>query len=75
MRSNHSVLRTIALMAGAVGAFQLATAGTTAEIPVKEAWVRWLPANAPGGGYFTLANIGSTEPNLRRYPTDQSRDR
>ena len=64
MRSNHSVLRTIALMAGAVAAFQLATAGTTADILVKEAWVRWIPAIAPGGAYFTLANIGTTEHTL-----------
>jgi copper(I)-binding protein len=29
------------------------------DIQVKEAWIRWLPANVPGGGYMTLVNTGS----------------
>jgi copper(I)-binding protein len=29
------------------------------EIQVKDAWIRWLPANVPGGGYMTLINTGS----------------
>jgi copper(I)-binding protein len=29
------------------------------DIQVKEAWIRWLPANVPGGGYMTLINTGS----------------
>jgi len=28
-------------------------------ILVKQAWVRWLPANLPAGGYLTLENEGS----------------
>jgi len=29
------------------------------DIQVKDAWIRWLPANVPGGGYMTLINVGS----------------
>jgi len=29
------------------------------EIQVKDAWIRWLPAGVPGGGYMTLINTGS----------------
>jgi copper(I)-binding protein len=29
------------------------------DIQVKEAWIRWLPANVPGGGYMTVINTGS----------------
>jgi copper(I)-binding protein len=29
------------------------------EVQVKEAWIRWLPANVPGGGYMTLVNLGA----------------
>jgi copper(I)-binding protein len=27
-------------------------------IQVKDAWIRWLPANVPGGGYMTVINAG-----------------
>ncbi len=30
----------------------------SADIQVKDAWIRWLPANVPGGGYMTLINTG-----------------
>ncbi|MDB6085382.1 MAG: hypothetical protein JWN43_3263 [Gammaproteobacteria bacterium] len=30
------------------------------DIQVEDAWIRWLPANLPGGGYVTLTNTGST---------------
>ena len=29
------------------------------DIQVKDAWIRWLPANVPAGGYMTLINTGS----------------
>jgi copper(I)-binding protein len=29
------------------------------DIQVKDAWIRWLPANVPGGGYMTVTNTGS----------------
>jgi copper(I)-binding protein len=28
------------------------------DIQVKDAWIRWLPAGVPGGGYMTLVNTG-----------------
>jgi copper(I)-binding protein len=28
-------------------------------IQIKDAWIRWLPANVPGGGYMTVINTGS----------------
>jgi copper(I)-binding protein len=31
----------------------------TVDIQVKDAWIRWLPANVPGGGYMTMINTGS----------------
>jgi periplasmic copper chaperone A len=29
-----------------------------ADLTVKAAWIRWLPAELPAGGYLTLANRG-----------------
>jgi copper(I)-binding protein len=29
------------------------------DIEVKDAWIRWLPANLPGAGYMTLTNTGN----------------
>jgi copper(I)-binding protein len=28
------------------------------DIQVTDAWIRWLPAGVPGGGYMTLVNTG-----------------
>jgi periplasmic copper chaperone A len=30
-----------------------------ASIQVKDAWIRWLPANVPSAGYMTLINTGT----------------
>jgi copper(I)-binding protein len=30
------------------------------EILVEDAWIRWLPANLPAGGYMVLTNNGAT---------------
>ncbi len=39
-----------------------AAAATPApDIAVSDAWVRWLPANLPAGGYVTLRNTGTRE--------------
>jgi periplasmic copper chaperone A len=38
-----------------------AIGGTPAETPtirVEDAWIRWLPAGVPAGGYATLTNTG-----------------
>jgi copper(I)-binding protein len=40
------------------GGFALATA-IGQDIQVTEAWIRWLPANVPSGGYMTLTNTGT----------------
>jgi hypothetical protein len=41
----------------------LSTFGLAAEIgpsiQAKDAWIRWLPANVPSGGYMTLINTGT----------------
>ncbi len=29
------------------------------SVQVKDAWIRWLPANVPSGGYMTLTNTGA----------------
>ncbi len=33
-------------------------------IQVVEAWIRWLPAGVPAGGYVTLTNTGAKPVNL-----------
>jgi copper(I)-binding protein len=38
-----------------------AIGGTPAEAPtirIEDAWIRWLPAGVPAGGYATLTNTG-----------------
>jgi copper(I)-binding protein len=34
------------------------------QVQVKDAWVRWLPGNAPSGGYLTLVNSGDQPASL-----------
>jgi len=36
-----------------------AAAAPPATIAVSDAWIRWLPANLPAGGYVTLTNTGT----------------
>lgn len=36
----------------------LALASAAPAIRVEEAWIRWLPAGVPAGGYMTLTNTG-----------------
>ncbi len=31
----------------------------SSDVQVKDAWIRWLPAGIPAGGYMTLVNTGS----------------
>jgi copper(I)-binding protein len=39
----------------------LATPVCAADVEVRDAWFRALPAHVPAGGYFTLRNSGTTE--------------
>ncbi len=57
MRSSSSWLIGLVLCVGWLGG-GAATAGEPA-IQVRDAWIRWLPANVPGGGYMTVINTGS----------------
>ena len=50
----------MAALSGAVCA-----AGTAATVEIKDAWIRWLPANLPAGGYATLHNAGARPVILR----------
>lgn len=34
------------------------------SIQVQQAWIRWLPANLPAGGYVTLSNAGDAPVTL-----------
>lgn len=36
----------------------------SADVQVKDAWIRWLPAGIPAGGYMTLVNTGSVTHTL-----------
>jgi periplasmic copper chaperone A len=35
------------------------SSAATLDIRVEDAWIRWLPANLPAAGYFTLVNTGN----------------
>ncbi|MEA3197416.1 MAG: periplasmic copper chaperone [Gammaproteobacteria bacterium] len=49
----------LALCLGLLGGTAAVPGEPVADIQVKEAWIRWLPANLPGGGYMTVINTGS----------------
>lgn len=64
-----------ALLAGAaLAAPCFAFAATSAPVQVRDAWIRWLPAGLPAGGYMHLKNesarpidlIGATSPDYGR---------
>jgi copper(I)-binding protein len=40
---------------------QVAAAAPAPEIEVTDAWIRWLPADIPAGGYMTLVNTQSSD--------------
>jgi len=45
---------------GVIAALSLTTAlaGQSAEVHISDAWIRWLPGDAPAGGYLTIVNDG-----------------
>jgi len=48
---------------GAAQAAQAAQDAGAAGVRIEEAWIRWLPANLPAGGYLVLSN-GSDQPRV-----------
>jgi len=53
----------LALLPVLVGAGLSATAGPRSPAPlvsIHDAWIRWLPAGVPAGGYLTLRNDGDS---------------
>ena len=59
MRSSSLGLVGFVLCVGLLGATAARPGEPSLDIQVKEAWIRWLPANVPGGGYMTVINTGS----------------
>jgi len=47
-----------ALVFASIGLAATLYAGTAADVRVEDAWIRWLPAGIPAGGYLTLVNDG-----------------
>jgi periplasmic copper chaperone A len=58
MRSSYSSFVGLVLCVGVLGSAAARAGEPTPDIQVKEAWIRWLPANLPGGGYMTVINSG-----------------
>ena len=59
MRSSSSILVGFVLCVGLLGGAAVRCGESAPDIQVKDAWIRWLPANVPGGGYMTVINTGS----------------
>ena len=64
MRSSSSILIGLVLCVGLLGGAAALAGEPPPDIQVKEAWIRWLPANVPGGGYMTMINTGSAARTL-----------
>jgi copper(I)-binding protein len=83
MRSSFSIRIGLVLCMGLLGGAAAHSGEPTPDIQVKEAWIRWLPANVPGGGYMTLINtgaakrvlIGASSPDYGEVSIHQSRMR
>jgi periplasmic copper chaperone A len=56
-RTRNRIARAALLLLAA-----LLTLGAAASPPIRvtDAWIRWLPAGVPSGGYATLANLGDS---------------
>ena len=55
----RSWLMGLVLCAGLLTGAAARPGESSIDIQVKDAWIRWLPANVPGGGYMTVINTGS----------------
>jgi len=49
------------LIAMSLCAHASAAATPAPGVQVEQAWIRWLPADIPAGGYMTLDNIGDVD--------------
>lgn len=58
------VLTTTAASAAAPGSAAAPAAPEAPRIEVDHAWIRWLPAGLPAGGYMSLTNRGDAAVNL-----------
>jgi len=59
MPSSSSWLIGLVLCVGSLTGAAAPPGEAASQIQVKDAWIRWLPANVPGGGYMTVINTGS----------------
>jgi periplasmic copper chaperone A len=57
-----------------LGIAGVAAGDTAPGVTVTEAWIRWLPANLPAGGYLTLRNDGSRTQTLTAVSSTDYRD-
>jgi len=59
---HSSSLRLIGLVLGVglLGGTAARPGEPSLDIQVKEAWIRWLPANVPGGGYMTPSLVSQS---------------
>ncbi len=60
LRQAAALWSALAMLGGAVCA-----AGTADTVEVRDAWIRWLPASLPAGGYVILHNAGEQPVILR----------
>jgi hypothetical protein len=58
------VLTTTAVPAAAPANTDAPATTDALRIRVDHAWIRWLPAGLPAGGYMSLTNMGDTAVNL-----------
>jgi len=59
MPSSSSWLIGLVLCVGSLTGAAAPPGEAASQIQVRDAWIRWLPANVPGGGYMTVTNTGT----------------
>src|ERR1700719_4010183 len=59
MRSSSTILVGLVFCGGLLGSAAVRCGESAPDIQVKDAWIRWLPADVPGGGYMTVVNTGA----------------
>ncbi len=59
MPSSSSWLIGLVLCVGSLTGAAAPPGEAASQIQVEDAWIRWLPANVPGGGYMTVTNTGT----------------